>query len=93
VIEAGYLLGYDAKCGISFNLSDICIPQLDKLLAQARKSPSASKRKQLYNQIARIWVKNSPRIQVYADAFVTVLSKRVKSYYYAHEMDFRKWGT
>jgi peptide/nickel transport system substrate-binding protein len=92
VIEAGYLLGYDAKCGISFNLSDICIKQLDRLLAQARRSPSASKRKQLYNEIARIWVKNSPRIQVYADSFVTALSKRVKSYYYAHEMDFRKWG-
>lgn len=92
VIEAGYLLGYDAKCGISFNLSDICISQLDRLLAQARKSPSASKRKQLYDQIARIWVRNSPRIQVYADSFVTVLSKRVKSYFYAHEMDFRTWG-
>jgi peptide/nickel transport system substrate-binding protein len=92
VIEAGYLLGYDAKCGISFNLSDICIPQLDRLLDQARKSPSASKRKQLFDQIARIWVQNSPRIQVYADSFVTVLSKRVKSYFYAHEMDFRTWG-
>jgi ABC-type transport system substrate-binding protein len=74
VIEAGYLLGYDAKCGISFNLSDICIAELDRLLARARKSPSASERKRLYDQIARIWVRNSPRIQVYADSFVTVLS-------------------
>ncbi len=92
VIEAGYLLGYDAKCGISFNLNDICVEEIDTLLAKARKSPSASERKKLYDQIARIWVANSPRVQVYADSFVSVLSKRVKSYYYAHEMDFRQWG-
>ncbi len=92
VIEAGYLLGYDAKCGISFNLSDICVKRIDTLLAQARKSNSAVERKKLYDSIARIWVANSPRVQVYADKFVTVLSKRVKSYHYQHEMDFRTWG-
>jgi peptide/nickel transport system substrate-binding protein len=92
VIEAGYLLGYDMKCGISFNLSDICIKEADKLLDQARKETDEGKRQELFDEIARIWVENSPRVQVYADEYVSVLSKDVKSYHYQHEMDFRTWG-
>jgi peptide/nickel transport system substrate-binding protein len=92
VIEAGYLLGYDMKCGISFNLSDICIKEADKLLAEARTETDQAKRQQLFDEIAKLWVANSPRVQVYADEFVTVLSKAVKTYHYQHEMDFRTWG-
>ena len=44
VIEAGYFLGYDMKCGIGFNLSAICIPKADKLLAVARKTIDKTKR-------------------------------------------------
>jgi peptide/nickel transport system substrate-binding protein len=92
VIEAGYLLGYDMKCGISFNLTDICIKEADKLLDQARKETDEGKRQELFDEIARLWVENSPRVQVYADEYVSVLSKDVKSYHYQHEMDFRTWG-
>jgi peptide/nickel transport system substrate-binding protein len=92
VIEAGYLLGYDMLCGISFNLSDICIPEADKLLAQARTEIDPERRQQLFDDIARLWVENSPRVQVYADQFVSVLSKDVQTYHYQHEMDFRTWG-
>jgi peptide/nickel transport system substrate-binding protein len=92
VIEAGYLLGYDMKCEVSFNLSDICIPEADKLLAEARLETDADRRQELFDEIARLWVENSPRVQVYADEFVSVLSKDVKSYHYQHEMDFRTWG-
>jgi peptide/nickel transport system substrate-binding protein len=92
VLEAGYLLGYDMKCGISFNLTDICIPEADELLAEARQETDPARRQELYDQIAELWVANSPRIQVYADEFVTVHSKDVTSYFYQHEMDFRDWG-
>jgi peptide/nickel transport system substrate-binding protein len=92
VIEAGYLLGYDMKCGISFNLSDICMSEADKILDQARKETDPEQRQELFDEIARLWVENSPRVQVYADQFVSVLSKDVKSYHYQHEMDFRTWG-
>jgi peptide/nickel transport system substrate-binding protein len=92
VIEAGYLLGYDMKCEVSFNLSDICIPEADKLLAEARLETDPARRQELFDEIARLWVENSPRVQVYADEFVSVLSKDVKSYHYQHEMDFRTWG-
>jgi peptide/nickel transport system substrate-binding protein len=92
VLEAGYLLGYDMLCGISFNLSDICMPEADKLLAQARTEIDPEKRQELFDEIARIWVEQSPRVQVYADQFVSVLSSDVKTYHYQHEMDFRAWG-
>jgi peptide/nickel transport system substrate-binding protein len=92
VIEAGYLLGYDMKCGISFNLSDICIAEADKLLDEARSETDPDRRQELFDEIARLWVENSPRVQVYADQFVSVLSQDVKTYHYQHEMDFRTWG-
>jgi peptide/nickel transport system substrate-binding protein len=92
VIDPGYYLGYDMKCKIGFNLSEICIPAADKLAAAARNETDEAKRKQLYDQISRLWLADSPKIQVYADKHVAVLSKRVKSYFYSHEPDFRTWS-
>jgi peptide/nickel transport system substrate-binding protein len=92
VIEAGYLLGYDLKCHVGFNLSDICIPQADRLLAQGRMTLDRAKRQAIWNQIIRLWVADSPKIPVYADKFTTVLNKRVKAYFYSHELDLRTWS-
>ena len=92
VIDPGYYLGYDLLCKIPFNLSEICIPQADKLLAQARNETDDAKRKALYDQISRLWLADWPKIHVYGDKQVTVLSDRVKSYYYSHEPDFRTWA-
>ena len=92
VIDPGYFLGYDMACGIGFNLSAICIPQADKLLKQAQVETNDAKRTQLYQQISKLWLADAPKIQVYADEQVTVLSKPVKSYYYSDEIDMRTWG-
>jgi peptide/nickel transport system substrate-binding protein len=92
VIDPGYYLGYDMKCKISFNLSEICIPAADKLAAAARNETDEAKRRQLYDQISRLWLADFPKIQVYADKHVAVLSKRVKAYFYSHEPDFRTWS-
>jgi peptide/nickel transport system substrate-binding protein len=92
VVEGGYLLGYDMLCGISFNLSDICVKEADRLINEVRTETDPAKRQELFDEIARLWVENSPRVQVYADHFVSVLSKNVKTYHYQHEMDFRTWG-
>ena len=86
VIDPGYFLGYDMLCEIGFNLSEVCIPEADKLLEQARARPTTAKREELYDQISRDWLADWPKIQVYADKSVTVLSKRVKSYFYSHEL-------
>jgi peptide/nickel transport system substrate-binding protein len=93
VFDAGHLAGYDMKCGVSFNLSDICIPQADNLVAQARIETNPRKSQQEYDQVAKLWIKNSPRIVVYVDADVAVLNKRVTHYFYEPAMDLRSWST
>jgi peptide/nickel transport system substrate-binding protein len=92
VIDPGYYLGYDMACKVGFNLSEVCVPEADKLLVQARDETDEATRKQLYDRISRLWLADSPKIQVYADKNVAVLSKRVKSYFYSHETDFRTWA-
>ena len=92
VIEAGYFLGYDLKCGISFNLSATCIKRADTLLAKGRKTFDKAKRQAIWNQINALWKANSPKIPVYGDKYVSVLNKRVKHYFYSHEVDFTTWS-
>lgn len=92
VIEAGYFLGYDLKCGISFNLVAACIPAADRILAKARKETNKAKRQAMWDQIARLWNAQSPKIPVYGDKYVSVVNKRVKNYFYSHEIDFSGWS-
>jgi peptide/nickel transport system substrate-binding protein len=92
VVDAGYYLGYDMKCDNAFNASGICIPAADKLLEQARTESDPAKRLDLYHQIAKLWVAASPKIPVFADREISVLSSRLKQYFYSHEMDFRTWS-
>jgi peptide/nickel transport system substrate-binding protein len=92
VIEAGYFLGYDLKCGIGFNLSAICIKKADTLIAQGRKTFQQAKRQQIWNQINTLWKADSPKIPVYGDKYVSVVNKRVKHYFYSHEVDFTTWS-
>jgi peptide/nickel transport system substrate-binding protein len=93
VIDPGYFLGYDMVCGISFNLTAMCIPKADKLLAQARKTVNAAQRLKLYDEINTLWIADSPKIPVYGYDAVSVLSKNVKTYYYSHEINFTTWST
>jgi peptide/nickel transport system substrate-binding protein len=92
VLEAGYFLGYDMKCGIGFNLTAMCIPAADKLLDRGRKTFSKSARQKIWNQINSLWIADSPKIPVYGDKAVTVVNKRVKTFFWSHETDFTTWS-
>jgi peptide/nickel transport system substrate-binding protein len=92
VVEAGYYLDYDLKCGVSFNIVAVCIPKADTILAKARKETNKTKRQAMWDQIARLWIADSPKIPVYGEKSATVLSKRVKSYFYSFELDFSSWS-
>lgn len=92
VIEAGYFLGYDMKCGVAFNLTAMCIPKADKLIDKARKTFSKAKRQALWNQINGLWIADAPKIPVYGDKYVSVINKRVSHYFYSHEVDFTTWS-
>lgn len=92
VIEAGYYLGYDMQCNSPYNAAGICIPAADKWLAKARASANPTQRLAAYRKIIPLWTAASPKIPVYADQYISVLNKRVKHYYYSHEMDMRTWS-
>jgi peptide/nickel transport system substrate-binding protein len=92
VIEAGYFLGYDMKCGVGFNLVAMCIPKADKLLATGRKTFDKATRQKIWDQINALWIADTPKIPVYGDKYVSVINKRVKSYFYSHEVDFTTWS-
>jgi peptide/nickel transport system substrate-binding protein len=92
VLEAGYFLGYDMKCGIGFNLTAMCIPAADKLLEKGRRTFSKSARQKIWNRINSLWIADSPKIPVYGDKAVTVVNKRVKTFYWSHETDFTTWS-
>jgi peptide/nickel transport system substrate-binding protein len=95
VVEAGYFLGYDMKCGIGFNLTAMCIPKADKLLARARKLPDPKAKQKIWNQINKLWVADSPKIHVYEEKYVIVLNKRVKDFFFMHYIggDLKDWSS
>jgi peptide/nickel transport system substrate-binding protein len=94
VIDPGYFLGYDLKgcAATNFSLSNICIPQAETLLAQARFTSSVAKRHQLFNQISRLWIADAPKINLYEMEAVTVLSPRVKSFLYTDYGYYQDWS-
>jgi peptide/nickel transport system substrate-binding protein len=94
VIDPGYFLGYDMTgcAATNFSLSNICIPQAEKLNAQARFTTSAAKRQQLFNQISRLWIADAPKINLYEMKAVTVISKRVKRFVYADYGFYQDWS-
>jgi peptide/nickel transport system substrate-binding protein len=91
IYDAGYFLGFDMVCGMSFNISEVCIPEADKLLEQARVEMDKAKRQALYDEITKLWVANSPFIPIFAVQETTVLNKDVKSFLWSHYYDFRTW--
>jgi peptide/nickel transport system substrate-binding protein len=80
VSDPGWLLGYDMICGGPFNLSTICIPEADKLLAQAEATSDDAKQQQLYDEITTLWRAKTPKIVLAHINQGIVLGKNVKQY-------------
>lgn len=83
VLAPEFLWNYDARCKAEANLSHICIPAADALVDELQKTTDPAERQRLATEIAKLWVADSPRIQVYSDRFTAVLGKDVKSYYFS----------
>ena len=92
VPEAGYFLGYDMTCGLQFNLTEVCLPDADAILAKARLEIDQATRQAYYDEIAQMWDAAAPKIHVYGDQHTTVLNNRVTDFHFNYEMDFRKWA-
>jgi peptide/nickel transport system substrate-binding protein len=78
--DPGWLLGYDMVCGGPFNLSVICIPEADKLLAAAESTSNQAKQQQAYDKITTVWRSHWAKgILLNIDNGI-VLNKRVKHF-------------
>lgn len=87
-----YYLGYSAICGISFNLTQLCIPKLDQLLNEGSVKP-VSQQQPYWDQITTLFNQAAPRITFFEEYFPIVLSSRVKYYEFSDESTgSSNWG-
>jgi peptide/nickel transport system substrate-binding protein len=87
VEDPAWLLDYDLRAASAFNTSNYANATAEKLLDKAHVTSSAAARQKLWDQIARIWVRDSPRIPVYQDNYTVVMQAGVKGYVYG-KVDF-----
>lgn len=88
----GYYLGYAMICGISFNLTRMCVPQLDTLLKEGIAAPP-SQQQQYWDQITTTWRSFSPRVQFFGEKFPIILKKTVHNYEFSDESSMQQnWG-
>lgn len=92
VFEVGYYWGYDLTCGISFNLSDTCLPDADPLIVELRASSDPVRRQQIMDEITTMWRAEWPKVPIYEDKPVVVLSDAVTSFTFSPIPDYRSWA-
>jgi len=92
VFETGYYWGYDLICGISFNLTDTCLPDADPLIAEMRASSDPAKRQEIMDTVTKMWRAQFPKIQFYEDKPVVVLSNSVSEFTFSPLPDYRYWA-
>lgn len=94
VIDPGYFLDYDMNgCAQqNFSLSNVCLPKAMKLVDQARRTTSKAERQRLFNQVARMWINDCPKVNLYAMKAINVVSKRVTRFVYSQYGDYVSWG-
>lgn len=89
VFETGYYWGYDLICGISFNLSDICLKDADPMIDEMRASSDPAKRQEIMDKVTEMWRAEYPKIIFFEDKPVVVLSEKVKDFTFAPFAEFR----
>lgn len=92
VLNAGYFLAYDMVCEIPFNLTEVCIPEADEALWEARSTVDPVQRQALFDQITELWRENSPKLMIYAEQFPAALGSDVTNYHFNHLVDMRRWA-
>jgi peptide/nickel transport system substrate-binding protein len=87
-----WVTNYDARCGHLFNTSDYCNKDVTRLIDEAFLAPEAEQQA-LWDDLARRWVRDVPRIPVYSPHYVVALKKGVRNYHYtATPLAIWRWG-
>jgi peptide/nickel transport system substrate-binding protein len=88
-----WLLDYDMKCDSPYNTSNYCNTEADNLLAKASLLSSPAAQQPYWNEIAKIWVSDSPRIPIYQQNYNVVLKSSIKQYVFGqNDTLFNLWG-
>lgn len=92
--DPAWLLSYDMMCASPYNQSNYCSEPAEKLLTEALAMPDLAARQAKWDEIAKIWIEDAPRIPVYADIFTAVLDKDVTAFDFAQDgpFDLQNWG-
>jgi peptide/nickel transport system substrate-binding protein len=88
VDDPAWLLDYDMRCASQFNTSNYCSAEAEALLDKGHKETDPAARQLIWDQIAKIWVADSPRIPVYADVYTAVVADSVKEWHFAQDGPF-----
>lgn len=94
VQDPAWLLDYDLRCASNFNTSDYCNSEAEDLLNKAHPISDKSERQALWDQIAKIWIEDTPRIPLYADTYTAVLKDGVKRWHFTQDGPFElhRWS-
>jgi len=93
VEDPAWLLDYDLRAKSAFNTSNYANATAEKLLDKAHVTADDAARQKLWDQIARIWIKDTPRIPLYQDNYTVVLKKGVKGYIYGKvDWNMQDWS-
>jgi peptide/nickel transport system substrate-binding protein len=94
VLDPAWLLDYDLRASSLYNTSNYDNPQAEALLDKAHPLADTAGRQAIWDQIAKLWIADSPRIPVYADVYTAVVSDRVKNWHFAQNgpFDIHLWG-
>jgi len=92
IFEVGYYWGYDLLCGISFNLTDTCLDGSTDRINEMRASSDPEVRQAIMDEITVQWREAFPKIPIYEDKPVVVLSDAVTEFTFAPLPDYRYWA-
>jgi len=94
VQDPAWLLDYDLRAKSIFNTSNYDSPEAEALLDKGHLTLDAAARQPLWDQVAKIWIADAPRIPVYADTYTAVVSGAVTDWHFAQNgpFDLNLWG-
>lgn len=94
IADPAWLLSYDMFCASPYNQSNYCNADAEALFGEAVTIPNMADRQDKWDAIAKLWIKDAPRIPVYADVFTAVLDKDVTHWDFAQDgpFDLQLWG-
>jgi peptide/nickel transport system substrate-binding protein len=90
--DPAWTLTSEVPCSSIVNTSDYCSPTLEALLDRILDTPR-NRRQPLWDQFARVWVADAPRIPIYSPQYVVALKRGVRYYHFGSTpLALWKWG-